>query len=53
MSSSSFVSQIISQSQQKQGVVLLQLFDVVKQAEVAQGKPLANIMNVPNFDKYA
>ena len=55
MSPQSHASQIISNAVQKQGNVLLQLFEVVRQAEIAQGKPLANLANKPEnlVDVYA
>jgi hypothetical protein len=51
--SSSYSSQVITKAQQTQGVVLLQLLDAIRNAEVAQAKPLANLLDTSKFDVYA
>jgi len=50
---SSYASQVITKAQQTQGVVLLQLLEAVQSAEVAQAKPLGNLLNISKFDAYA
>ncbi len=53
ISTPSYATQIISNATQKQSVVLIQLLSAVKSAEIAQGKPLANIGEVHQIDIYA
>ncbi len=53
LSASNFTSQIISKATQKQGEVLLKLFEVISSSEMAQAKPLANIGDTKGIDLYA
>ncbi|MFA6449005.1 MAG: hypothetical protein WCX65_06050 [bacterium] len=53
MSQSSYASQIITKSQQTHGNVLIQLLKAVSDAEVAQAKPLANLLEKNSIDVYA
>jgi len=53
MSQQSYASQVISKALEKQNAALLQLTEAVKSVEVAQAKPLANLLNMNNIDAYA
>jgi hypothetical protein len=53
MSQPSYASQVISKAQQTQGTVLLQLLKAINSAEMAQAKPLANLLDTSRFDTYA
>ena len=53
MNTENYASTVISSAIQKQGNALLQLFEVVHQAEVAQAKPFGNIGQVNKVDFYA
>ena len=56
VSQSGFMFQLLSKSIEVQSGVLLRLLDVVRQAEVAQAKPLGNLtVRVSNnpVDQYA
>ena len=53
MSQPSYASQVMTKAQQTQGTVLLQLLAAVKSAEIAQAKPLANLLDTSRFNAYA
>jgi len=55
MGSYDYASSIVVNSQRAQNIALLNLFEVVKQAAVAQTTPLANLANTPQnvVDVYA
>ena len=44
---------MISKAQQTQGNALIQLLQAVQNAEIAQAKPLANLLDTSMFDTYA
>lgn len=50
MGPASAMDSMIQKSIQVQGQTLLQLFDVVRQAEIAQAKPLMNLAQVNKVD---
>ena len=50
MGPASAMDSMIQKSVQVQGQSLLQLMDVVRQAEVAQAKPLMNLSQVSKVD---
>jgi hypothetical protein len=53
MSQPSYASQVIDRAAAKQNDVLLQLTKAVQSAEVAQAKPLANLLKTSKFEAYA